>query len=168
MSFRETVIVAGVRAGTIGATIVETAKTGSTVQLAVGPSPTYSYSAAVVEVEIDTETGWLHVDKIWIAHDIGRALNPTLARGQVEGSVYMGLGEALMEEQAFRRLPPKLSSALCIERRRFWNTRASRRWKCRTSTSSLSKIPIRMVRLAAKRSGRDRFADYACRRQRDF
>ena len=65
-----------------------------------------------VEVEVDTETGWLHVDKIWIAHDIGRALNPTLARGQVEGSVYMGLGEALMEEQAFRRLPPKLSSAL--------------------------------------------------------
>ena len=50
--------------------------------------------------------------KIWIAHDIGRALNPVLARGQVEGSVYMGLGEALMEEQVFRRLPPKLSHAL--------------------------------------------------------
>ena len=50
-----------------------------------------------------------HVPKVWIAHDIGRALNPVLARGQVEGSVYMGLGEALMEEQAFRRLPPKLS-----------------------------------------------------------
>ena len=50
--------------------------------------------------------------KIWIAHDIGRALNPVLARGQVEGSVYMGLGEALMEEQAYRRLPAKLSAAL--------------------------------------------------------
>ena len=50
--------------------------------------------------------------KIWIAHDIGRAINPVLARGQVEGSVYMGLGEALMEEQIFRRLPPKLSNAL--------------------------------------------------------
>jgi xanthine dehydrogenase molybdopterin-binding subunit B len=49
---------------------------------------------------------------VWIAHDIGRAINPTLARGQVEGSVYMGLGEALMEEQAFRRLPPRLSNAL--------------------------------------------------------
>ena len=43
--------------------------------------------------------------RVWIAHDIGRALNPTLVRGQVEGGVYMGLGEALMEEQAFRRLP---------------------------------------------------------------
>jgi len=52
------------------------------------------------------------VPKIWIAHDIGRALNPTLVRGQVEGSVYMGLGEALMEEQEFRRLPKKLSHAL--------------------------------------------------------
>jgi 4-hydroxybenzoyl-CoA reductase subunit alpha len=78
----------------------------------VGPSPAYSYSAAVVEVEIDPDTGWIHVPKIWIGHDIGRSLNPTLVRGQVEGSVYMGLGEALMEEQYFRRLPPKLSSAL--------------------------------------------------------
>jgi len=77
----------------------------------VGPSPAYSYSAAVVEVEVDRATGWLRVPKIWMAHDIGRALNPTLARGQVEGSVYMGLGEALMEEQEFRRLPPKLSRA---------------------------------------------------------
>jgi 4-hydroxybenzoyl-CoA reductase subunit alpha len=66
----------------------------------------------VVEVEVDEATGWITVPKIWIAHDIGRAINPVLARGQVEGSVYMGLGEALMEEQAFRRLPPKLSNAL--------------------------------------------------------
>lgn len=77
----------------------------------VGPSPAYSYSAAVVEVEVDPATGWLRVPKIWVAHDIGRAINPVLARGQVEGSVYMGLGEALMEEQAYRRLPPKLSGA---------------------------------------------------------
>jgi CO/xanthine dehydrogenase Mo-binding subunit len=83
----------------------------------VGPSPTYSYSAAVIEVEVDPETGWIDVPKIWIGHDIGRALNPTLVRGQVEGSVYMGLGEALMEEQAFRRLPPRLSNAR-------WSTRS--------------------------------------------
>ncbi|HZP47320.1 MAG TPA: molybdopterin cofactor-binding domain-containing protein [Vicinamibacterales bacterium] len=78
----------------------------------VGPSPTYSYSAAVVEVEIDPATGWIRVPKVWIAHDIGRALNPTLVRGQVEGSVYMAIGEALMEEQTFRRLRPRLSDAL--------------------------------------------------------
>src|SRR5439155_312163 len=78
----------------------------------VGPSPAYSYTACVVEAEVDPKTGWITVPKVWIAHDIGRAINPVSARGQVEGSVYMGLGEALMEEQVFRRLPPKLSNAL--------------------------------------------------------
>ncbi len=78
----------------------------------VGPSPTYSYTAAVVEVEVNPATGWIAAKKVWIAHDIGRAINPVLARGQVEGSVYMALGEALMEEQAFRRLPSKFSNAL--------------------------------------------------------
>jgi 4-hydroxybenzoyl-CoA reductase subunit alpha len=78
----------------------------------VGPSPAYSFTACVVETEVDERTGWIHVPKVWIAHDIGRALNPTLARGQVIGGVYMGLGEALMEEQSFRRLPEKLSGAL--------------------------------------------------------
>ena len=78
----------------------------------VGPSPTYSYTAAVVEVEVDESSGWVTVPRVWVAHDIGRALNPTLVRGQVEGSVYMALGEALMEEQAYRRLPHRLSNAL--------------------------------------------------------
>jgi 4-hydroxybenzoyl-CoA reductase subunit alpha len=77
----------------------------------VGPSPAYSYSAAVVEVEVDPASGWIKVPKIWIGHDIGTSINPVLVRGQVEGSVYMGLGEALMEEQEYRRLPPKLSAA---------------------------------------------------------
>jgi len=78
----------------------------------VGPSPTYSYTAAVVEVEVDNSTGWISVPRVFIAHDIGQSINPTLVRGQVEGSVYMALGEALMEEQAFRRLPARLSNAL--------------------------------------------------------
>ncbi|MBI3267911.1 MAG: molybdopterin-dependent oxidoreductase [Planctomycetes bacterium] len=68
----------------------------------VGPSPAYSYSAMVAEVECDPETGWVTVPRIWIAHDCGRALNPLLVIGQVEGSVYMGLGEVLMEAQVFR------------------------------------------------------------------
>ncbi len=68
----------------------------------VGPSPTYSYSAAVIEVEVDPETGIIVLEKVWVAHDIGRSINPMLVIGQVEGSIYMGLGEALMEEQEFR------------------------------------------------------------------
>ncbi|MEK7466422.1 MAG: xanthine dehydrogenase family protein molybdopterin-binding subunit [Planctomycetota bacterium] len=78
----------------------------------VGPSPAYSFTAAVVEVEVDEATCFLDVKKVWIAHDIGQVMNPILARGQVEGSVYMGLGEALMEESTFRRLPANLSGAL--------------------------------------------------------
>ncbi|MGE0193199.1 MAG: molybdopterin cofactor-binding domain-containing protein [Planctomycetota bacterium] len=68
----------------------------------VGPSPAYSYSAAVVEVDVDEETGVVTVDKVWIAHDIGQSINEMLVIGQVEGSVYMGLGEALMEEMTYR------------------------------------------------------------------
>jgi 4-hydroxybenzoyl-CoA reductase subunit alpha len=78
----------------------------------VGPSPAYSYSAAVIEVEVDPETGLWNPVHVWMAHDVGRALNPVLVMGQVEGGVYMGLGEVMMEEQVFRRLPKHLSSAL--------------------------------------------------------
>jgi 4-hydroxybenzoyl-CoA reductase alpha subunit len=78
----------------------------------VGPSPAYSFTAAVVEVNVDRTTGEVEVEHVWIAHDVGRSINPTLVVGQVEGSVYMGLGEVLMEDQAFRRLPPHLSNAL--------------------------------------------------------
>jgi 4-hydroxybenzoyl-CoA reductase subunit alpha len=78
----------------------------------VGPTPTYSYSAAVVELTADRETGIVRVDKVWIAHDVGKALNPMLVLGQIEGSVYMGLGEVLMEEQAFRKGLHKIPSML--------------------------------------------------------
>jgi len=69
----------------------------------VGPTPAYSYSAAAVLVDVDGETGIVTPEQVWIAHDIGRAINPTLVRGQIEGSVYMALGEIFMEEQAFRK-----------------------------------------------------------------
>ncbi|MGH7277447.1 MAG: molybdopterin cofactor-binding domain-containing protein, partial [Candidatus Rokuibacteriota bacterium] len=65
----------------------------------VGPSPCYSYSACVVELTVDEETAEIELHDVWIAHDVGRALNPLLVEGQVEGSIYMGLGEVLMEEQ---------------------------------------------------------------------
>jgi 4-hydroxybenzoyl-CoA reductase subunit alpha len=78
----------------------------------VGPSPCYSYSACVVEAEVDEDTGAVRPLEIWIAHDVGRSLNPLLVEGQVEGSVYMGLGEALMEEQVFRKGLHKIPSML--------------------------------------------------------
>jgi len=69
----------------------------------VGPTPSYSFTAAIVELHCDAETGEIKIDKVWIAHDCGRAFNPLLVEGQVEGSVYMALGETLMEEQVFRK-----------------------------------------------------------------
>ena len=69
----------------------------------VGPTPSYSYSTSIVELHCDGATGEIKIDKVWIAHDCGRAFNPLLVEGQTEGSVYMALGEALMEEQIFRK-----------------------------------------------------------------
>jgi 4-hydroxybenzoyl-CoA reductase subunit alpha len=114
MSFREAIVLAEEKFGTLGAvgSYTPPRAPGRYKGAGVGPSPAYSYTACVVEAEVDQATGWITVPRIWIAHDIGRAINPVNARGQVEGSVYMALGEALMEEQAFRRLPPKLSGAL--------------------------------------------------------
>ena len=78
----------------------------------VGPSPCYSYTASVVDLSVDEETGEIELHDVWIAHDVGRALNPLLVEGQVEGSVYMGIGEALMEEQVFRKGLHKTPSML--------------------------------------------------------
>jgi 4-hydroxybenzoyl-CoA reductase alpha subunit len=102
--FAEAVVLAEARFGTIG-TVGSYTPPPSAAKYkgsGVGPSPAYSYTASVVELSADPETGLLTVHKVWIAHDVGRAINPVLAVGQVEGSVYMALGEALMEEQLFR------------------------------------------------------------------
>jgi 4-hydroxybenzoyl-CoA reductase alpha subunit len=66
----------------------------------IGASPAYSFTAHVAEVRVDVETGVVEVCKVWCAHDCGRALCPTQVVGQIEGSVYMGVAEALFEEHA--------------------------------------------------------------------
>ncbi len=71
---------------------------GSYKGAGAGLSPTYSFQAFAAEVEVDEETGFVRVDKVWAAHDVGRVLNRTAVEGQIEGSVHMGLGQALSEE----------------------------------------------------------------------
>jgi 4-hydroxybenzoyl-CoA reductase subunit alpha len=78
----------------------------------VGISPAYSYTACVAEVAVEPETFDVKVENLWVAHDCGRALNPVLVEGQVEGSAYMGFGEALLEEQVFRKGSHKIPSLL--------------------------------------------------------
>ena len=64
----------------------------------IGASPAYSFTAHVAEVKVDVETGVVEVVKVWCAHDCGKALLPTQVLGQIDGSVYMGVAEALFEE----------------------------------------------------------------------
>jgi len=68
---------------------------------AVGTSPAYGCSAQVVEVTVDMETGRITVEKMTDAHDCGFAINRTSVEGQMQGSLSMGLGEALFEEVKF-------------------------------------------------------------------
>jgi len=73
----------------------------------IGASPAYSFTAHVAEVEVDSDTGFVDVKTIWVAHDCGRALNPMLVEGQMEGSAYMGFAEAIMEQQIMKRGEPE-------------------------------------------------------------
>ncbi len=105
MPIREAFNLAEAKFGTLGATgSYNTPKDihGEYRGATIGSSPAYSFTAHVAEVEVDPETGFVEVKKIWIAHDCGRALNPVLVEGQMEGSAYMGFAEALMEEQIFK------------------------------------------------------------------
>jgi CO/xanthine dehydrogenase Mo-binding subunit len=104
VTFAEAVVLAESKFGTIGTvgSYTPPASPGKYRGAGVGPSAAYSYSAAVVEVDVSPETGIVTVEKVWIAHDVGQSINPVLVMGQVEGSVYMGLGEAIMEEMAYR------------------------------------------------------------------
>ncbi|BBO86229.1 xanthine dehydrogenase molybdenum-binding subunit XdhA [Desulfosarcina ovata subsp. sediminis] len=68
---------------------------------AVGTSPAYGCSAQVAEVDVDLETGQVTITKIVDAHDCGKAINRTSVEGQMQGSISMGIGEAMHEEVKF-------------------------------------------------------------------
>jgi len=104
MTFAEAVGTAEAAVGTIGTvgSYTPPKSPGRYRGAGVGPSPAYSYSACVAAVDVDPATGIVTVPTIWIAHDVGRSINAAAVMGQVEGSIYMGLGEALMEEMVHR------------------------------------------------------------------
>ncbi|HEY5028773.1 MAG TPA: molybdopterin cofactor-binding domain-containing protein [Candidatus Angelobacter sp.] len=106
MSFEEAVVSAidftGALTGTGSYAPPKDARGGAFKGAGVGPSPAYSYSAQVAEVTVDEETGEVTVHKVWAAHDCGRALNPVSVEGQIIGSVWMGLGQAMQEEMVWK------------------------------------------------------------------
>ena len=62
------------------------------------PYATYAFAAQIATVEVDTELGTVKVLRMVAAHDVGKAINPTLVEGQIEGGIAQGLGLALMEK----------------------------------------------------------------------
>ncbi|MEM7257381.1 MAG: molybdopterin cofactor-binding domain-containing protein [Pseudomonadota bacterium] len=62
------------------------------------PYAQYGYGAQMVELTVDLELGCVKLDKLTTAHDVGRAINPLLIEGQIEGGATQGIGMALMEE----------------------------------------------------------------------
>ncbi|HEX2270608.1 MAG TPA: molybdopterin cofactor-binding domain-containing protein, partial [Pyrinomonadaceae bacterium] len=78
VSFAEAVVLAESKFGTIGTvgSYTPPRSPGKFKGAGVGPSPAYSYSAAVAEVDVNPDTGIVVVEKVWIAHDIGRSINP--------------------------------------------------------------------------------------------
>jgi aldehyde oxidoreductase len=62
------------------------------------PYATYGFAAQIAEVEVDTALGTTKLLAMVAAHDVGRAINPTLVEGQIHGGIAQGLGMALMEE----------------------------------------------------------------------
>ena len=69
---------------------------------AVGSTMGFSYAATVVEVKVDEELGRVEVVKVWTALDCGFAINPLSVEGQIHGSVWMGMGQALSEETLYK------------------------------------------------------------------
>jgi 4-hydroxybenzoyl-CoA reductase subunit alpha len=106
LTFEEAVVAAidfhGTLTGTGSYAPPQEARGGKHKGAGVGPSPAYSYSAQVAEVSVDEETGEVVVHKVWAAHDCGRALNPVSVEGQIIGSVWMGMGQALTEEMVWK------------------------------------------------------------------
>jgi 4-hydroxybenzoyl-CoA reductase alpha subunit len=103
LTFKEAARLAYLKRGTIvGTGKYKPPKLGGAYKgAAVGTSPAYGCSAMIAEVTVDMETGQVTVDKVTDAHDCGLAINRTSVEGQMEGSVSMGLGEALFEEVKF-------------------------------------------------------------------
>jgi 4-hydroxybenzoyl-CoA reductase subunit alpha len=103
LTFREASRIAYLAKGTIvGTGKYKPPAVGGTFKgAAVGTSPAYGCSAQVAEVDVDLETGKIVIEKMTDAHDCGRAINRTSVEGQMEGSLAMGMGEALFEEVKF-------------------------------------------------------------------
>jgi 4-hydroxybenzoyl-CoA reductase subunit alpha len=79
---------------------------------AIGGTMGFSYAAQVVEVTLDPDTAEVRIENVWVAHDCGFALNPLTVEGQVQGSVWMGMGQTMSEETRFHDGMPVAANML--------------------------------------------------------
>lgn len=114
LTFREAARIAFLERGTIvGTGRYRPPRLGGSFKGAtVGTSPAFGCSAQIAEVEVDLETGEVTVLKVTGAHDCGFAINRTQVEGQMQGSISMGMGEALMEQVLFDRCGNVVNSNL--------------------------------------------------------
>jgi len=70
---------------------------------AVGATMGFSYAAQVVQVAVDIDTGMVTVEQVWVAQDCGFAINPLAVEGQIQGAVWMGMGQAIGEETRYEQ-----------------------------------------------------------------
>jgi len=114
--FKDVVIEALTESGTITVkgtfTVPKKFQGGKYHGAGVGPSMAYSYSTLAAQVDVDDVTGRVTVEKIWVAHDVGFALNPLSVEGQVQGGVWMGMGQAISEETNYHEGLPITSNML--------------------------------------------------------
>lgn len=114
--FKDVVIEALTESGTITVkgtfTVPKKFQGGKYHGAGVGPSMAYSYSTLAAQVDVDDVTGRVTVEKIWVAHDVGFALNPLSVEGQVQGGVWMGVGQAISEETNYHEGLPITSNML--------------------------------------------------------
>ena len=105
LSFNETTVEALVGTGTLTVkgtfTCPEDFQGGKHRGGAVGSTMGFSYAATVVEVSVDEVTGLVKVERAWCALDCGYAINPLSVEGQIQGAVWMGLGQAICEETRY-------------------------------------------------------------------
>ncbi|MCZ6748588.1 MAG: 4-hydroxybenzoyl-CoA reductase subunit alpha [SAR324 cluster bacterium] len=78
----------------------------------IGATPAFSYSAQVVEVDVNIHTGQVKVDHVTVAHDCGFAINPLAVEGQIEGSVWMGMAQGRQEETHYKNGLPQAPNLL--------------------------------------------------------
>ena len=121
------------------------------------PYATYGFAAQIAELSVDMDLGTVHLSRIVAAHDVGRAINPTLVEGQIHGGIAQGIGLALMEEYLPRpdREPARLPDP---DRRRHAGDRVASWWRTASRSAptapraSASRLWCRPRRRSSRRS----------------